>query len=59
LRGLRDRVEALGGTLDVESHAGRGTAVVARLATTFAGSSRPAAGLSSSSLSRSIEEVAS
>jgi signal transduction histidine kinase len=31
LRGLRDRVEALGGTLTVESREGAGTTLVARL----------------------------
>jgi signal transduction histidine kinase len=31
LRGLRDRVEAVGGTFDVESPAGRGTRVAARI----------------------------
>jgi signal transduction histidine kinase len=31
LRGLRDRVEALGGTLSVESAAGAGTRIIARL----------------------------
>ena len=31
LRGLSDRVEAVGGHLDVASAAGRGTTVVARL----------------------------
>jgi PAS domain S-box-containing protein len=31
LRGLRDRVEALGGTLEVDSRAGRGTVLRARL----------------------------
>ena len=31
LRGLRDRVEALGGELDLESREGAGTTLVARL----------------------------
>jgi len=34
LRGLRDRVATLGGTLDVDSPAGRGTSVRARLPVT-------------------------
>ena len=31
LRGLRDRVEALGGTLEVDSREGAGTTLIARL----------------------------
>jgi signal transduction histidine kinase len=31
LTGLRDRVEALGGTMDVSSHAGRGTCLVVKM----------------------------
>ena len=31
IRGLRDRVEALGGTLDIESPLGAGTRLVARI----------------------------
>jgi len=44
LRGLRDRVTALGGTLDVESPAGGGTTVRAVLPVRMAFAGRPEAG---------------
>jgi signal transduction histidine kinase len=34
LEGLRDRVEAIGGTLEIESPAGRGTRILASLPAT-------------------------
>ena len=44
LRGLLDRVEALGGSLEVDSQAGRGTRVIARLPLTSAADFRHGSG---------------